>query len=102
MEDQEYFVYIMARGKTGTLYVGMTYDLEKRVYEHKHDLVDGFTKEYGVHRLVYYEFGGSFEGAWRREHRLKRWNRAWKIELIESVSPGWLDLAERGFSFPER
>ena len=70
----------------------MTSDLVQRVWQHKNDFVEGFTKQYGVHRLVWYEVHGSMESAIVREKALKKWNRAWKIELIEEGSPGWKDL----------
>jgi putative endonuclease len=88
----QYYVYIMARRRNGTLYVGVTSDLIKRVYEHKSDLVDGFTKKYGVHNLVYYEAVGSIDSAIAREKQLKKWNRAWKVRLVEKVNPDWRDL----------
>jgi putative endonuclease len=89
-----YFVYIMASKRNGTLYVGVTNDLIKRVYEHKTDIVDGFTKKYSVHKLVYYEATPDISGAIEREKRLKRWNRKWKIRLIEKFNPNWNDLYE--------
>jgi putative endonuclease len=88
----EYAVYILASKRNGTLYVGFTNDLVKRVYDHKNDLVEGFTKKYGVHTLVYYETGGSYEGALQREKQIKEWQRKWKIELIEKHNPEWKDL----------
>ena len=88
----EYSVYILASKRNGTLYVGFSVNLAQRVYTHKHDLADGFTKKYGIHTLVYYETGGSYEGALQREKRLKEWKRAWKIELIEKENPEWKDL----------
>jgi putative endonuclease len=88
----DYSVYILASKRNGTLYTGFTHDLVKRVYEHKNDLVEGFTKSYGVHLLVYYETNGSYEGALQREKQIKEWKRKWKIELIEKVNPTWRDL----------
>ena len=85
-------VYILASKRNGTLYVGVTSDLVQRVWQHKNDFVEGFTKQYGVHRLVWYEVHGSMESAIVREKALKKWNRAWKIELIEEGNPGWKDL----------
>jgi putative endonuclease len=87
-------VYILASKPNGTFYIGVTSDLPKRVWEHKNDLVRGFTKEYGVHRLVYYELHGDMLSAITREKQLKKWNRAWKLELIESENPNWNDLSE--------
>ncbi len=87
-----YSIYIMASKRNGTLYVGFTSDLIKRVYEHKNNVVEGFTKKYGVHTLVYYETGGDYEGALLREKQMKEWKRKWKIELIEKKNPQWRDL----------
>ena len=87
-----YFVYIMANKKNGTLYIGVTGDLLKRVCEHKHDIIKGFTKQYGIHRLVYYEATESIHSAIEREKQLKKWNRQWKIRLIEEMNPRWQDL----------
>lgn len=87
-----YYVYILASGIGGTLYIGMTNDLVRRVWEHKQKAVDGFTKKYGVDRLVYYEKFDDLENARKRERRLKRYNRAWKIQLIEEKNPDWVDL----------
>lgn len=84
--------YILASQRNGTLYIGVTSDLTKRMWEHKNDLVDGFTKQYGVHCLVYYEFHNEMTDAIQREKHLKKWNRAWKIKLIESANPQWNDL----------
>ena len=88
----QYYVYILARKRNGTLYLGVTSDLVKRVHEHKSDLVDGFTKKYGVHNLVYYETVDSIDSAIASEKQLKKWNRAWKVRLVEKVNPGWRDL----------
>jgi putative endonuclease len=85
-------VYILASKRNGTLYIGVTSDLVKRVWQHKNDVVEGFTKKYGVHTLVYYEMHANMAEAIRREKQLKKWNRAWKIELIEKENPQWLDL----------
>jgi len=85
-------VYILASKRNGTLYIGVTSDLTKRVWEHKNDLVDGFTKRYRVHRLVWYEFHESMESALKREKSMKEWKRVWKLELIENVNPDWEDL----------
>lgn len=87
-----FHVYIMASQRNGTLYIGVTSDLVKRVYEHKNDLMDGFTKKYGVHTLVWYEGPGSFESATTREKQLKKWNRIWKLRIIEQDNPEWRDL----------
>lgn len=85
-------VYILASDRNGTLYVGVTHDLIQRVWEHKSGFVDGFTKKYGVHTLVWYEVHPSMESALVREKQLKKWNRKWKLELIEGVNPMWADL----------
>ena len=85
-------VYILASKRNGTLYIGVTSDLVKRVWHHKEDIVEGFTKKYGVHTLVYYELHTDMVEAIGREKRLKKWNRAWKIELIEKENPQWHDL----------
>ncbi|MFC1716450.1 GIY-YIG nuclease family protein [Candidatus Poribacteria bacterium] len=87
-----YYVYILASRRNGTLYVGVTNNLIKRVYEHKNDLVEGFTKKYGVHRLVYYEQSEDVKSAIEREKRLKAWKRQWKLRLIEEMNPEWNDL----------
>jgi len=87
-------VYILASERNGTLYIGVTSNLQKRAWEHKNDLVEGFTKRYGVHRLVYYELHEEMVSAIRREKQMKKWNRAWKLELIERQNPGWRDLWE--------
>jgi putative endonuclease len=88
----QYYVYLLSSGKYGTLYTGVTSDLIKRVYEHKESLVDGFTKKYKVHQLVYYEVHGDVYEAILREKQIKKWNRDWKINLIEKDNPHWLDL----------
>jgi len=85
-------VYILANNQNGTLYVGVTSDLVKRVWEHKNDLIEGFTRKYGVHQLVYYEMHTDMLTAITREKQLKKWNRAWKLELIEEKNPQWKDL----------
>ncbi|MBI2623227.1 MAG: GIY-YIG nuclease family protein [Candidatus Liptonbacteria bacterium] len=85
-------VYILASRRNGTLYIGVTSNLKKRVYEHKHGVVEGFTKKYGVHMLVYYECTSDVKSAIAREKQLKKWRRAWKIKLIEEQNPRWKDL----------
>ncbi len=87
-----YYVYIMASQRNGTLYTGITSDLKKRVWEHKEGVVDGFTKEYEVKMLVYYEVHNDVNEAIKREKRLKRWERDWKLALIEKANPQWRDL----------
>ena len=87
-------VYILASRRNGTIYTGVTSDLRKRVWEHKNNLADGFTKKYGVHSLVYFELHDEMPAAITREKRIKRWNRAWKLSLIEKSNPQWKDLWE--------
>lgn len=85
-------VYILASGRHGTVYVGVTSDLIRRVWGHRTDAVDGFTRRHGVHRLVYFELHATMEGAILREKQIKRWRRAWKANLIERDNPDWHDL----------
>ena len=92
-----YYVYILASRRNGTLHVGVTNDLVRRIYEHKSDLVDGFTKRYRVHLLVYHESTGDVTSAIQREKQIKKWNRAWKIDLIERENLRWDDLAADWF-----
>jgi putative endonuclease len=87
-------VYTLASGKNGTIYIGVTSDLVKRVWQHKNCLVEGFTKRYNVHRLVWYELHENMNSAIEREKRLKEWKRAWKLRLIEDFNPDWQDLYE--------
>jgi len=90
--DKQYFVYILASKQNGTLYTGMTSDLVKRIWQHKNDMVDGFTKTYRVKLLVYFEVHHEAEEAIKREKQIKKWNRKWKLELIEENNPNWDDL----------
>ena len=92
MRERSPCVYILASQRNGTLYIGVTSDLVKRVWEHKNDLVDGFTKKYGVHQLMYFEMHEDMASAIQREKQLKKWNRDWKIDLIEKDNPEWRDL----------
>ena len=87
-----YYVYLLASKPYGTLYVGVTSDLARRVWEHKHKLVSGFTERYGVDRLVWFEAHDSVESAIQREKRVKDWKRDWKLNLIERDNPRWIDL----------
>jgi len=87
-------VYILASQRNGTLYIGVTSNLIKRVWEHKNDLAEGFTKLYGVHTLVWYEVHEDMVSAIDREKALKEWKREWKLELIEAMNPEWRDLYE--------
>ena len=88
----QYYVYILASKRNGTLYIGVTNNLVRRVWEHKNDVVEGFTKKYGVHQLVWYEVADTPGTAIAREKQLKKWNRAWKLKLIEEKNPKWKDL----------
>ena len=90
----QYYVYILASKIRGTLYIGMTNDLQRRVYEHKMGITKGFTSKYGVNKLIYFETFKDVNEAIEREKRLKKWNRAWKIELFEKNNPSWQDLAK--------
>jgi putative endonuclease len=94
MLSRGYFVYLLASRRNGTLYVGVTSDLTKRVWEHKHGLAEGFTKKYGVKSLVWFEQTDSIESAIVREKQIKKWRREWKVELIEKNNPQWKDLFE--------
>jgi len=87
-----FYVYMLASQRNGTLYIGSTDSLIKRIYEHREKVRGGFTARYGVELLVWYEQFETREGAFRRERRMKKWNRAWKIGLIERLNPGWRDL----------
>jgi putative endonuclease len=92
MEARSFYVYILANRIGGTLYIGVTNDLVRRVAEHRLKPVESFTKKYEVDRLVYFEQFDDIENAIKREKRLKNWNRAWKIRLIEEFNPNWDDL----------
>ena len=88
---KDYYVYILASKRNGPLYIGVTNDLIRHVYEHKNNLVDGFTKKYNIHTLVYYEQCDDIDSVIIREKQLKKWNRSWKLELIEKENPEWRD-----------
>jgi putative endonuclease len=90
--EKRYFVYILASAKHGTLYVGMSGDLLPRIQQHRDGAVPGFTKKYGVKTLVYLEECADAPSAFQRERQIKKWNRDWKIRLIEGVNPAWVDL----------
>ena len=91
--DKQFFVYMMASGKRGTIYTGVTSDLVGRVWQHRtHAIADSFTARYGVTQLVWFEEQGDAEAAITREKRIKEWRRAWKVELIEATNPRWDDL----------
>ncbi|WP_315763450.1 GIY-YIG nuclease family protein [Sphingomonas sp. Y38-1Y] len=89
------FVYIMASHRNGTIYLGSTIDLVRRVWEHRSNVVEGFTKRYGCHQLVWFEVHDCWESARLRERRMKEWKRDWKLREIERLNPGWEDLYER-------
>ena len=89
---KKYYLYILANKKNGVLYIGVTSNIIQRVYQHKNSLVDGFTNKYHVTQLVYFEETEDVNEALKREKRLKKWNRAWKVELIEKTNPYWEDL----------
>lgn len=87
-------VYVLASKRNGTLYIGVTSNLQKRGWEHKNNVVEGFTKRYGIHQWVYYELHKDMVTAITREKQMKKWNRAWKLKLIEAQNPEWKDLWE--------
>jgi len=91
---KSYYVYILASRRNGTLYIGITNSLLRRVYEHKEGLINGFTKKYDVNNLVYYEQFDDVNSAIQFEKKLKKWNRKWKLDLIEKENPEWKDLYE--------
>jgi putative endonuclease len=100
---KSFYVYMLCSRRNGTLYTGVTSDLIKRVYEHRNNLVDGFTKTYNVHSLVWYEVHDSANTAIRREKQIKKWERPWKLRLIEENNPEWKDLYDdlrEGPGFP--
>jgi putative endonuclease len=98
--QRQYHVYILASKPNGTFYIGLTSNIARQVWEHRQGLVEGFTKKYGVHRLVYCEAFARPQEAIQREKRLKKWNRSWKIQLIESTNHGWNDLYETVMHMP--
>jgi len=92
--EKTFYVYILASARNGTLYIGVTSNLSKRVWEHKEGIVEGFTKKYGVNQLVWFELHQDAMAAITREKQLKKWERAWKINLIQKQNPLWRDLSE--------
>ena len=94
MKAGYYYVYILTNRRDRLLYIGVTNDLRRRLYEHKNGLCDGFTKQYAIDKLVYYEYCSNPEDAIRREKQLKKWSREKKIALIEKMNPSWKDLGE--------
>ncbi len=93
-EDKQYFVYILTNKSNKVLYIGVTNDLIRRIFEHKNKLVEGFTKKYNLLKLVYYETTKDIESAIIREKQLKNWHREWKMNLINQFNPGWKDLSD--------
>ena len=91
--EKQYFGYLLASKSYGTLYIGVTSNLTQRIYQHKEGLADGFTKKYNIHKLVYYEVHLDVKEAILREKQIKKWNRQWKINLIEQHNPQWLDFS---------
>lgn len=89
---KNFYVYILASCKNGTLYIGVTSDLIKRIQQHRNKLIKGFTNKYNVYQLVYYEQTNNYYSAFTREKQLKRWKRNWKVQLIEESNPNWRDL----------
>lgn len=89
------YVYLMASGRNGTTYLGVTSDLLKRLWQHRNEVVDNFSKKYGCARLVWYEAFDDIQQARQRELQMKKWKRAWKVELVERDNPQWLDLFDR-------
>ena len=92
MNNKQPIVYMLASQKYGTLYIGVTSNLAKRIWQHKNNQTDGFTKKYGVHNLVWYEVHESMESAIKREKAIKNWKRDWKIKRVEELNPDWCDL----------
>jgi putative endonuclease len=95
IREHRYFVYMLASRPNGTLYIGVTGNLPNRISDHRENFREGFTKKYGVHRLVWFEEFAEIHEAILREKRIEKWRRAWKIELIEKMNPDWTDLFER-------
>ena len=94
MEARQYYVYVLTNRTNRVLYIGVTNNLERRIFEHKNKLVEGFTKKYNLNKLVYYEATNDIDGALEREKQLKNWHRDWKINLINSNNPAWKDLSD--------
>jgi putative endonuclease len=93
--SEQFYVYVMASGRNGTIYIGSTNDLVRRAWEHRNGVVEGFTKKYDCRLLVWYEVHGDLESARARELQMKAWKRAWKVREVEGLNPGWEDLCER-------
>jgi putative endonuclease len=94
IEDRQYYVYILTNKSDNVLYIGVTNNLIRRIFEHKNKLVEGFTKKYNLRKLVYYEATNDIESAINREKQLKNWHRDWKINLIDQFNPDWKDLSD--------
>ena len=92
MMDKQFYVYMLASKRNGTLYIGVSSNIVQRIWQHKNKMVEGFTKRYNVDRLVYYETHSNAESAITREKQMKKWRRDWKIRLIERENPDWKDL----------
>jgi putative endonuclease len=90
-----YYIYILSSKRNGTLYIDLTNNLKRRIFEHKNKLIKGFTKKYGITQLVHFEQYNDVREALKRERRLKKWNRSWKLELIEKFNPEWEDLSQK-------
>ncbi|MDU8885495.1 GIY-YIG nuclease family protein [Yeosuana sp. MJ-SS3] len=90
----QYYLYILTNKTCGTLYIGVTNDLERRMFEHKNELIEGFTKKYGLKKLIYFETFQYINDAIKREKNMKKWKREWKISLIEKDNPNWVDLSK--------
>jgi putative endonuclease len=97
--QKNYYVYILASRKYGTLYTGIAYNLKKRIYQHREKLYKGFTEKYSINKLVYFESYHKIDQAILREKRIKKWNRSWKIKLIEGMNPNWNDLYDEISNF---
>ncbi|WOV91848.1 MAG: GIY-YIG nuclease family protein [Candidatus Zeuxoniibacter abyssi] len=97
MNEKQPCVYILASKKNGTLYTGVTSNLMQRAYQHKHKMIEGFSKKYNIHLLVYYELHDTMQAAIAREKQIKKWKRQWKIELIEKNNQEWMDLYDELF-----
>ena len=93
----QYYLYLLTNKRNGTLYIGVTNNLERRLFEHKKKLIDGFTKRYNLNKLVYFEVYQFVNGAIKREKNMKKWKRQWKIDLIERDNPNWKDLSDGWF-----
>jgi len=95
MEMKQYYVYILTNKSNKVLYIGVTNNLERRMFEHKNKLVEGFTKKYNLNKLVYYEGTSDIQSALEREKQLKNWHRDWKINLVNNFNPMWKDLTDK-------